>query len=220
MSRLAPASAEIYEPLFGAQAPLRAQIYAQRPEIAVKFGELGQLMREQHILPGRLLELVRLRVAFHNQCRSCMSVRYSYGIEDGLTEGLVCSLERPQEADDLTSAERAAISYADLMATNHLAIDDETFAQLREHLSEPEIMELCFHVALYVGFGRMAMSLDMVDDLPGSYRADGVIAPWGQTEVQLADGDGSQASGNQAQEGVSGREAVGDSAAPPSTTMR
>ena len=48
-------------------------------EIAAKFVEFGQLMRDEHILPARLLELVRLRVAFHNQCRSCMSVRYSYG---------------------------------------------------------------------------------------------------------------------------------------------
>jgi alkylhydroperoxidase family enzyme len=188
MSRLAPAPAEVYEPLFGAEAPLRVQIYAQRPEIAAKFVELGQLMRDEHILSARLLELVRLRVAFHNQCRSCMSVRYGYGIEDGLTESLVCSLERPDEADDLSDAERSAIAYADLMATNHLAVDDNTVARLREHFSEPEIMELCFHVAFYVGFGRMAMSLDMVDDLPEGYRSDGLIAPWNQPEVQRVGG--------------------------------
>ena len=148
MSRVSPAPSEIYEPLFGAQAPLRVQIYAQRPEIAAKFVEFGQLMRDEHILPARLLELVRLRVAFHNQCRSCMSVRYSYGVEDGLTEGLVCSLEQPEEAEDLTDAERAAIAYADLMATNHFGVDDQTFARLREHFSEPEIMELCFTVGI------------------------------------------------------------------------
>ena len=42
-------------------------------------------------LPERLIELVRLRVAFHNQCRSCMAIRYKDAIEDGLTEDLVCS---------------------------------------------------------------------------------------------------------------------------------
>ena len=188
MSRLAPAPSEVYAPLFGEQAPMRVQIYAQRPEIAEKFVEFGQLLRDHHVLSARLLELVRLRVAFHNQCRSCMSVRYTYGLDDGLTEGLVCSLERPEEADDLTDAEQAAIAYADLMATNHLAVDDAIFARLREHFSEPEIMELCFHVAFYVGFGRMAMSLDMVDDLADGYRADGLIAPWNQAEVQEVGG--------------------------------
>jgi alkylhydroperoxidase family enzyme len=188
MSRLAPAPSEVYAPLFGEQAPMRVQIYAQRPEIAEKFVEFGQLLRDHHLLSARLLELVRLRVAFHNQCRSCMSVRYTYGLDDGLTEGLVCSLERPEEADDLTEGEQAAIAYADLMATNHLAVDDAIFARLKEHFSEPEIMELCFHVAFYVGFGRMAMSLDMVDDLADGYRADGLIAPWGQPEVQEVGG--------------------------------
>ena len=183
MARLEPAAPEVYEPLFGKDASFRTRIYAQSPEIAEKFVEFGQRMRDVHSLPARLLELVRLRVAFHNQCRSCMSVRYSYGLEDGLTEDLVCSLERPQEAEDLTDAERAAIAYADKMATNHLEVSDETFAELRKHFTAPEIMELCFNVAYYVGFGRMAMSLDMVDDLPEGYRTEGRVTPWGQNEV-------------------------------------
>jgi AhpD family alkylhydroperoxidase len=183
MTRIPPAPPEQYAPRFGADAPLRVQVYAQRPEIAEKFIEFGQLLRDEHLLSARLLELVRLRVAFHNQCRSCMAVRYSYGVQDGLTEDLVCSLERPEEAEDLTEAERAAIGYADLLATNHHAIDDETFARLRDHFTDAEIMELCFHVAFYVGFGRMTMSLDMVDDLPDGYRVGATVAPWRQEQV-------------------------------------
>ena len=95
-----------------ADVPLRVQIYAQRPELAVKFLEFGTTLREHRLLPGRLLELVRLRVAFWNQCRSCMAVRYAEGVDDGLTEALVCSLERPSEAPDLNDAERAAIRSA------------------------------------------------------------------------------------------------------------
>lgn len=188
MTRVSPASPEQYVPLFGEDAPLRLQVYAQRPPIASKFAEFGRLLRDEHVLPARLLELVRLRVAFHNQCRSCMAVRYRHGIEDQLTEELVCSLERPQEAGDLTEAERAAIAYADLIATDHLAVSDETFARLREHFGEAEIMELCFHVAFYVGFGRMGMSLDMVDDLPEGFREGGEVAPWRQPEVVEAGG--------------------------------
>ncbi len=183
MARLQPAPADQYAPLFGEDATLRVQIYAQRPELAQQFVAFGQFMRDHHVLPARLIELVRIRVAFHNQCRSCMAVRYGYGIADGLTEELVCSLEKPEEAPDLTDAERAAIAYADLLATDHLAISDATFEELRRHFSEPEIMELCFHVAFYVGFGRMAMSLDMTDDLPEGYREDGTITPWRQDEV-------------------------------------
>ena len=159
-----------------------AAMVGRLPKVAEALSALNAAIKSG-TLPPRLLELVRLRIAFHNQCRSCMAVRYTFGIEDGLTEGLVCSLERPEEADDLTGAERAAIGYADLMATNHHAVDDETFARLREHFDDAEIMELCFNVAYYVGFGRMAMALDMTEDLPDGYREEGTIVPWRQDEV-------------------------------------
>lgn len=186
MARVSPAPPEVYAPLFGEEAPLRVQIYAQRPEIAKAFLAFGTTLRKERLLPHRLIELVRLRVAFWNQCRSCMAVRYEEGVDDGVTEALVCSLERPEEADDLTEAERAAIAYADLQATNHHAIDDATFERLREHFSEPEIVELCMNIALFVGFGRMAAAFHMVDDLPDRFRAeDDAVTPWGDGDTML-----------------------------------
>ena len=92
-------------------------------------------------LSRRLLELVRLRLAFHSQCRSCMAMRFSSAMDEGFTEDLVCSLEKPMEAPDLTPAEKAALEYADLFATNHFAINDETFAGLREHFTDGEIID-------------------------------------------------------------------------------
>jgi AhpD family alkylhydroperoxidase len=184
MARIAPAPYEQYAPLFGADAPLRLQIYAQRPEIARAHAAYGEVLRTERLLPARLIELVRLRIAYHNQCRSCMAIRYADGTEDGVTEALVCELERPEEAPDLTEAERAAIHYADLFATNHHAVSDETFARLREHFSEAEIVELLFHSAMCVGFGRMGAVLNMVDDLPERFQAEGeTITPWGEGAV-------------------------------------
>jgi AhpD family alkylhydroperoxidase len=184
VARVSPAPAAQVTPLFGADAPLRVRIYAQRPELAVKYLEFGRALREDRLLPDRLVELVRLRVAFWNQCRSCMAIRYEEALDDGITEGLVCSLERPEEAPDLSEAERAAIAFGDLMATDHLAITDETFDELRRHFSEPEIVELCMNVALFVGFGRLGAALHMVDDLPGHFQdeTDQRITPWGSDE--------------------------------------
>ena len=69
-------------------------------------------------------------------------------------------LEKPQQAADLTAAERAAIDFADRFATDHLSINDQRFDAMREHFSEAEIMELLLHLALYVGMGRLAATLD------------------------------------------------------------
>src|SRR3546814_20367163 len=80
--------------------------------------------------------LVRLRIAFHNQCRSCMAIRYRDAVAAGVDETLVCSLERPAEAPALTAAERLALDYADRFATDHLSIDDAIYEPLREHFYE------------------------------------------------------------------------------------
>ena len=161
------------------------RIYAHRPELAMAYAQFMGVLRGHRTLSSRLVELVRLRVAFHNQCRSCMAVRYADGLEDGVTEDLVCQLESPGDAEDLTPAERAALAFADLFATNHLAITDETIAGLREHFSDGEVVELGLNIATYVGFGRLSMAWDMVDELPERFRdrSGAVIAPWGADDA-------------------------------------
>jgi AhpD family alkylhydroperoxidase len=179
MSRIPPAPVEQYAPLVGAGAPLRQQVYAQADHLIGPYLTFMAALRTESRLPGRLVELLRLRVAFHNQCRSCMAIRYSTGLDDGVTEGLVCSLEKPAEAADLTAAEKAALAYADRLATDHLSIGDETFEALREHFDVGQTMEICLQVGTFVGYGRVAASLAMTDDLPEDY-ADPTaeLAPW------------------------------------------
>jgi AhpD family alkylhydroperoxidase len=144
-------------------------------------------LRDHRTLPARLVELVRLRIAFHNQCRSCMAIRYQVAVDDGLDEALVCSLERPYEAPDLSAAETAALHYADLFATNHLAIDDGVYNGLRAHFTEAQIVELGLNCALCVGVGRLAASWDVVDHLPERFQARGdePVTPWGSGAITV-----------------------------------
>jgi len=162
-----------------------AGIMSRLPDVAAAVGGVTAAVRETGGLPPRLMELVRLRIAFHNQCRSCMSVRYQSAIDDGLTEDAVCSLARPAEAPDLSEAERAALRFADLFATNHLAIDDAAYDDLREHLTEDELVALGLHCALCVGLGRLAATWHVVEDLPDEFRGDShaPLAPWGANSV-------------------------------------
>lgn len=155
-------------------------ILAHRPEMGAAIrGLVAALTGDSGTLPKRLTELVRLRIAFWNQCRSCMSVRYD---PDSVSEELVCSLERPEEADDLTDAEKSALRFADLMATDHLAIDDAVYDDLRHYFSEGELVELGLHCAEYVGYGRMTATWALHDHLHDRYRVaqDEAYTPWGE----------------------------------------
>lgn len=159
--------------------------FAHCPEQALGLMGFGGALNRGRTLPERLVELVRLRVAFFNQCRSCMAIRYSDAVADGVTEGLVCSLERPQEAANLSPAEKAAIRYGELMATDHLAIDDCVYDELRRHFSEAQIVELGMTVAFFVGFGRLAATWHMVEELPEAFQTAEAIAPWGADKIEV-----------------------------------
>ena len=130
-------------------------------------------------------ELVRLRIAYFNQCRSCMAIRYRDAVADGLSEEVVCSLENPGDAQELSASERAAVGYGELMATNHLAIDDAVHEELREHFSEAQIVELGMTVAFFVGFGRLAATYHMVEELPEAFQSDDPMSPWGNEAIQV-----------------------------------
>ena len=162
------------------------RMLAHCPEMAKGAIGFGAAITINRTLPERLIELVRLRVAYHNQCRSCMAIRYS-SAADEVNEELVCSLERPQEAQNLTSAEQVALDFADRFATDHLSITEERFSTLREHFNEAQTMELMLHLALYVGMGRLAATLDMTEELPADFQADfgKSVTPWGGEPINV-----------------------------------
>src|SRR4051812_13355774 len=109
MSRLRSLSVEEMDPelraLVNAQDKSERElrpmsIRAHHPELAKAHAQYAAAAKRVSVLSARLRELLRLRIAFHNQCRSCMAMRYAEGVNDGVTEDLVCSLERPHEAPD------------------------------------------------------------------------------------------------------------------------
>ena len=163
------------------------RFFAHRPELALGMGGFSGALKKHRRVPERLMELMRLRIAFHNQCRSCMAIRYRDAVSDGLSEELVCSLEKPYEAAELTPAEKATIRFGDLLASNHLALDDAVYAELHRHFDEGEIVEIGMYAAFCVGFGRWAATLHMVEELPKAYQdapvGEGAIAPWGNDAV-------------------------------------
>src|SRR4029453_15697797 len=94
-------------------------------------------------------------------------------------EDAVFSLEQPSDADDLSPAERSALRFADLFATDHLSIDDAVYDDLRRYFSEDELVELGVHCAYAVGMGRLAATWDVTGDLPDAFRvkSESPVAP-------------------------------------------
>ena len=61
-----------------------------------------------------------------------------------------------------TPAEKAAMSLADAMAGAHTkAPFDAIFAELRNHYTEEQIVELGWRASVFIGYGRLVYALDV-----------------------------------------------------------
>ena len=144
------------------------RMLAHAPAAAMGPLQFGAALTTNRALPERLIELLRLRIAFHNQCRSCMAIRYS-SAEGTFDEETVCELGNTSVPEHLSPAEKLAIELGDRFATDHLAIDGQFFTKLKALFTEAEVVELLLHCAFYVGMGRLAAVLDMTEELPAGF---------------------------------------------------
>src|SRR5436305_4205687 len=84
------------------------RVHAHRPSHAKAIVGLHAALWTDRLLPDRLLELIRLRIAFFNQCKTCMAIRYPGAIADGLTEDLVSHSRSPRGSG--TSPRRSPVA--------------------------------------------------------------------------------------------------------------
>jgi alkylhydroperoxidase family enzyme len=160
---------------------------ANAPNMVAANGAFMEAAMNGRKISRRLLELVRLRIAFHNQCQTCMTFRFQSAFDDGFTEDQVCSLEKPSEAPGLSDADRAALEYADLFVTNHFAITDATYVKLGKFFSEQEMIELGLFSAYFFGYGRFLRTINVVEELPGDEQKARKIGPWEVSQTVLVD---------------------------------
>ena len=70
-------------------------------------------------------------------------------------------IESAATSSEYSGAERVAIEYCEKFVLDHLSIDDSMFVQLREHFSDPEILELTAIIARHLAFGRLTKVLEI-----------------------------------------------------------
>ena len=126
--------------------------------------------RKGHSLPESLIEMVRLRIARHNDCFTWLNVRLLQSAGD-LTEEKIAQLDLDKSLDAFSEDEQLALEYADRLATDHHNMDDDFFARLKDHYSDPQVLELGMMIGQFIGFGRVLTVLDLeskfctVDDM-------------------------------------------------------
>ena len=115
-------------------------------------GEPGSL------LDSRIKELVRLRIATLNGCKTCKAARLAPS--DVSEREAAVGVDDPADME-FSARERAALALAEQMALDHHSFDDGAMRALRQHFSQAETLELMMMIGQYIGFGRMLAMLQL-----------------------------------------------------------
>jgi alkylhydroperoxidase family enzyme len=184
---------EIYKEFFGDRDPVANPgtatgtpgdywtTYALVPDI-LKMSRASLLAMLQ---PGRIVEphfreLAILRAAIVGDSRFEYSQHLKVARMVGISEDKLAAIKGWITSDQFDAAERAVMAAADEMVGRNL-IEDATFANLKRHFSEAQIMEIVYVVALWRMHGMIVRALHLEYDDDTTARMQEIPAPSAQS---------------------------------------
>ena len=170
----------VYDLLFGARDPVSEPgtatgtpgdwwtVFALAPDVFEHAVQGFALYRNPaRKIDAQLRELGQTRVGwarasqfvFSQHCKSCRSA--------GISEEKIAAIPAWQVATCFTPVERAVLAYTDALVYDGGRVADGVFAELRQHLSDEEILELTYITAMYDMHAVMSRALRTeFDDVP------------------------------------------------------
>ena len=147
---------------FAAHAPHVAQLY---------WVQFYQDVFFKGLLPVRLKEVARLRLAALNGCSFCQVGDRASAISNGVTEAEVDALFGDGQCASFSAAEQAAADAATRMSNFDAegVLEDELKARLVESFEPDELVELFAVIGILTGMARMLLAAGFITrtcDLP------------------------------------------------------
>ncbi|MHC4106773.1 MAG: carboxymuconolactone decarboxylase family protein [Planctomycetota bacterium] len=119
------------------------QAMALRPDILAAFGYFGSCVYPDGLLERSIKEFVIIAASRANACQFCRDSHVAVARMLGLSDDPLRALEDPE---GLSLRERLAVEYTQAAMTDSNRVPDELFERLRDHFSDPEIVELTFTI--------------------------------------------------------------------------
>lgn len=184
-----PEVAKIYRDFFGDRDPVANPgtatgtpgdywtTYALVPDILkMSRDALLAMLQPGRALEPRFRELAILRAAIVGDSRFEYSQHLKVARMVGVSEAKLAALKGWAGSDQFDPAERAVMAAADEMVGRNL-IEDATFASLKRHFSDAQIMEIVYVIALWRMHGMIVRALHLEYDDDTTARMAEIPAP-------------------------------------------
>jgi len=144
--------------------PTFVEVFAQAPGL-LKF--VMQDFYQKIFYEGRVAlkykELARLKLSFSHGCNTCIRQNVPGCKEAGYTQEQIDAID-DYENGPFDEAEKAVLAYTEKMVLTNLEgrMTPELYERLREHFSDPDILELGTCMAVIGGMAKLSFVLDLV----------------------------------------------------------
>ncbi|HEY0439543.1 MAG TPA: carboxymuconolactone decarboxylase family protein [Xanthobacteraceae bacterium] len=132
----------------------QAGVMAQRPPVFKHVWGLLTELAEEAVLPKRYLELSLITVSLLNKCTYCVSHHAPKLAIQGISEAGATRLLDYATHPELDAVDKLVVEYAIAVTNNWNRTRDEIFDRLKQHFTEPQIVELTWRTALCGAFNR------------------------------------------------------------------
>jgi AhpD family alkylhydroperoxidase len=136
----------------------RLSVATVAPEAVKVLLGFGSYLRSRE-LDTRLRALVDIRVSQLNGCAFCLDMHCQEAREAGETQQRLDCLAAWRETDLFSPREKAALAWAESVTLlSHTHVPDDVYAEVREHFSEAELVDLTMVVIAINSWNRLSVS--------------------------------------------------------------
>jgi len=129
------------------------------PKLADAWFELNQAVRYGTEIDGQSRELAVIRVAILNKVEYVVQAHGpAYALKEGLTPAQVNAVADWQSSNLFSEKQRALLAYTDAI-TRDIDVPDAVFAEIRNHHSERQVVELTMLISAYNMLTRFLQAL-------------------------------------------------------------
>lgn len=201
LAEAAPEVRKLYQQIFGNRDPVAQPgtatgtpgdywtTLALVPDVLKMMSDaLFALLQPGRKLEPRFRELAILRTAVAGDCRFEFSQHLKVARAIGIPETKLNSVKGWTTSENFDEAERSVMGAADELITRNL-VEDATFAALKRHFSDEQIVELLMVIATYRMHGLLVRALHLEFDNDTTTRMGEVAGPPVNTREIPPDGE-------------------------------
>lgn len=118
------------------------QVWARQPKMLMAQGRFQNAVRKGRSVDERLKMLVEAKGAQLLGCEYCLDLGSQIARNSGFSDEELLALIHHRDSDLFTEREKVAMDFAVAVTRTPVEVDDELFAQLREHFTDEQLVEL------------------------------------------------------------------------------